>query len=192
MAAQYADIFNYIMGPQNTQWVGEGKGSVDPKYQGIINMVTDTRGGDDPGSDRRVDVDYSKLPNQGVTKYGKIGVGAIPSMAPNTPVAPGQQSTVKDRNLTYYDPNYGWITPASNQRVGLQDKLNSIMPSIIMAAASMGMGSLIGPGMASYLMKAPSFGSGIGNLINRPSAPTLTGGGAVTPSTFTPRVIGGG
>lgn len=60
---------------------------------------------------------------------------------------------LRDKNLAYYDPNYGFITHHNNYN---DDKWSDYIPTAIMAAASAGFGSLVGPGLAAAYGSVPA------------------------------------
>jgi hypothetical protein len=112
-----------------------------------------------------------------MTKFGRIDK-TIAAEDPNTPVGPGQQNILKDPKLVYNDPNFGWVTPASNRKVSGLDKFNSILPTLIMAGASIGLGGIgLGaiPSWASGLTKGAGF---LGGLTGSGSAAS---GAAIAP-----------
>jgi hypothetical protein len=194
--AQYSDVFNYIMNTMpvdNVTSFSEGNLKIDPKYSGIINVMDRQSGGDDPRTSQVIDIDYKKLPNAGMTKYGLIGGGALPAQDPSTPLAPGTQSTLKDPKMVYYDPNYGWVTPASNRKVSTGEQINNYMPYIMMALGTAGVGALASI-PAGVMGAAGAAAKYVGNTAEGPGdtfgRSALTGTAPVAPTpTMTPDAV---
>lgn len=210
MAAPYRDIYSYLISdtPQNIGDVASTGGGDDPrggsgplqfgtgtwqgdkyqvpdKYKGLIDVTHMAGGGDDPKGSSSIDINFAKLPGGGMTKFGRVD-RTIPAEDPNTPVGKGQSSSIKDRNLVYNDPNYGWITPASNRKITGMDKFSAIEPLIAMALGSAGFGAL-----ASIPLLAQGAVAG-GKFLGGKAGPGTAGGAPQQTPTSGPQAIRGG
>lgn len=216
MAAGWRDIYSYLVSgtPQNIGDVTNSGGGDDPrgtsgpsqfgtgkwvgneyqvpdKYKGIIDVQHTMGGGEDPKASSSINIDWTKLPNGGMTPYGRVD-RTIQAEDPTTPVGKGQQNILKDPKLVYNDPNFGWITPATNRKQSLVDKLSAIEPYAVFAAASAGMGALASvPFAAQAAMAAGKYaggrtGPGVtgGNPLQNPFAGQQAPVANVTPSSL--------
>ena len=165
MTAPWRDIYSYLVSTPGNTFAGDlvtGKAQISDKYKDIVSLHHQTGGGEDVSESMPTDIniDWSKLPNNGMTKFGRIDRTSA-AEDPNTPVGKDQQSTLNNRKLAYNDPNFGWITPLSNVKKSTYDKFNDILPYIIMTAASAGFGSLATvPLLASGAIEAAKYAGG--------------------------------
>lgn len=65
----------------------------------------------------------------------------------------GDYDKLKNKNMAYYDPNYGFITTHQNYN---DSSWEDYIPTAIMAAASAGFGSLVAPGLAAAFGQVPA------------------------------------
>ena len=168
------------MGEGWTQVAGRGgeNGDVAPTWQytppdnlkDFMNPTTGFTGGNEGNSgssQTSMNIDYSKLPNQGKTVFGSIDGLTAASDPKGKDFHP---EYYKNPSLIAWDDNFGWITPLNN-RADLQHsdtigKINDFMgkygPKIAMTAASAGFGTLaIAPMLAELGVGA---GTGWSNI----------------------------
>jgi len=103
-------------------------------------------GGEGGSMTTQKNVDWASLPNQGNTKYGRIGENAatIKSL-----------DAVQNPNAMYFDPAYGWVTPKSNLK---QSTMNKVMGNGAMIAG-LAMGGLMGAALpAGAITSAVKYG----------------------------------
>lgn len=153
-----------------------------PQYDQYHTQVASQGGGEDPGltsyqTRQTVGPDGKPLPNLQIPKgMPDPGLGGqanswtyVPSPGPGKG-APGQ--FLQD-GMQFYDPNYGWVTPSTNQNVaptGAKKWLSmgaNAMPYVAAGAATMGLGALAGPAFAPFVQ------AGLG------AAQGMVGGGKV-------------
>lgn len=94
----------------------------------------------------------------GVTDVMSLGTGDAPDWSKY-----GGEDKFVNKNLTYFDPNYGWITPGFNKKPPKQtgiDKFAEILPQAIGAGLSMGFGYAGMPALATGMVGAAR---GLGN-----------------------------
>lgn len=215
MAGDWRDIYSYLISdtPQNIgdasmsgggedpkgpggplqfgtgKWVGD-QYQVPDKYKGIIDVQHTMGGGEDPKASSSINIDWTKLPNGGMTPFGRID-RTIPAGPPNTPIAPGQQGILKDPKLVYNDPNFGWITPESNRKISAVEKYSKYMPALIMALGTAGIGALAAiPLAATAAVGAAKYAGGKSGTGSDPSLaarnPLLSGIQPTSPSSSAP------
>ncbi len=158
-SAPYADLFYYLNAPGIDASVpssgGEG-GSAGPlpdRFSGNYAIPDKYKGILTPTANGGLDIDWSKLP------------------APSSPWGLGMQSgpdanTLKNKNLQFDDPNFGWTTPAQNVNSpdGTLGKIANTMPAIIGALGTAGFGSIIGAPLLTSLFSKVAGGEMSGNL----------------------------
>lgn len=148
---------------------GEGSnatGTLDPQAMAdwekdnpnhkYFSTSTNWVGGEGGSMQTQREVDWASLPNQGNTKYGRIGENAATIKDINT---------VQNKNAVYFDPAYGWVTPKANLKTSAMNKVmgNGAMIAGLAMGGLMGVGLPVG-GITSglkYGFKAmPSLASG--------------------------------
>lgn len=171
----YEDAFKYLDGGINSdtiqnqgQFVGGEGGSyqdnfVDTRDHGKFTGMVDVSGRDyggeaATGGGPKYQLNYEKMPNQGMTKVGRIDqVFKVDTL-----------NDVINPNAVVWDDNYGWVTSKKNRKPTLGDKLGP-------AIASMAMGGLMGAalpagvlttGVKTAFNMAPSLASGKFNPVN--------------------------
>jgi hypothetical protein len=104
-------------------------------------------------------VEWDKLPNQGVTKFGRIGEEAVRVNSPKD---------LNNADMLYFDPAYGWVTHKSNIKKADKNiigKIGSNGPLM----ASLAMGGLMGVALPAGMVA-----SGVKTAFN--TAPALAKG----------------
>jgi hypothetical protein len=120
------------------------------KYGDAIRMEDVWVGGEGGRNETQKTIDWSKLPNEGNTKYGRIGEQVVKVNNPEY---------IKDKSLITFDPAYGWITPRGNEVithnwVGNVMKPKNVAPALL-AGAFGGVASMAGlSGLAGGAFKA--------------------------------------
>lgn len=191
----HEDVYGlYTSGrPTGTNVGGEGSstiGDIDP--QAMVDWEKDNPnhkyfsessnwvGGEGGSMQTQKEVDWASLPNQGMTKYGRIGenVATIKNI-----------DAVQNKNAVYFDPAYGWVTPKQNLK---QSTMNKVMGNGAMIAG-LGMAGLMGVALpvgaitsgVKYGFKAlPSLASGRFDPISLGLG--ALGASGVAPSWFSP------
>lgn len=166
---KYEGAFDYLNGNidassiQNQgQWVGGEGGSyqdnfVDTRDHGIfkdaVSMTGRDYGGEDAiGHGPGYQLDYTKLPNNGMTKFGRIDqVYQVKGL-----------DDVLNPNAVIWDDNYGWVTSRANRKPRFADKVGPGVASLAMGGL---MGVALPAGLAGGLVKtgmgiAPSISQG--------------------------------
>jgi hypothetical protein len=120
------------------------------KYGDAIHMNDVWVGGEGGSNQTQKIIDWEKLPNQGNTKYGKIGEQVVKVNNPEY---------IKNKGLISFDPVYGWITPKGNEVIEHNVVGNIMKPSnvapALMAGMFAGTAGLTGlGGLAGSAMKA--------------------------------------
>lgn len=117
---------------------------IPEKYRGLVSGMED--GG---GSRETFKYDMSKLPNKGMTKFGidvlgttSLGTGSQPDWNK----VPGHYK-VANKNMAYFDPNFGWITPTKNL-LSKEDARDEKQMAAMQAAASFAFPFAAVPGAA--------------------------------------------
>ena len=134
----------------------------EENLKGIVSARMEQAGGEgfDQGGGLKFDIDYSKLPNGGLTKFGLPVDQVIPIRSQK------DLNDLRNRGMVVYDPNYGWITPRQNKK-------ESLWSSIPSAAIQMAAGGFLGAGLGAGLMGlagasgiglSPTLASGLGNM----------------------------
>jgi len=159
---KYEGAFDYLSGGigsdsiQNQgQWVGGEGGSyqdnfVDTRDHGVLSGMVNVKGRDYGGEDAighgpSYELDYEKMPNQGMTKFGRID---------NVYRVNGLQD-VLNPNAVEWDDNYGWVTDKRNRKPRFADKFGPMI-------ANLAMGGLMGVGLPAGLLTSgvkASFGA---------------------------------
>lgn len=132
------------------QWVGGEGGTyqdnfVDTYDHGILKDAVSMTGRDFGGEDAighgpGYQLDYLKLPNQGMTKFGRIDqVYQVNGL-----------DDVLNPNAVVWDDNYGWVTHKANRKPRLGDKIGPAIASLAMGGL---MGAALPAGMATSLFK---------------------------------------
>jgi hypothetical protein len=176
-SGQYRDIFNYMEGgnysPEerafglstigdNAQHVFQDPNKINTwqapdQFRDVIKTEDFTGYGDEgKGAGKRFNIDYSKLPNGGMTKYGSVA-DVIPIRSQY------DLNKLKNKGMVYYDPNYGLITHRSNKKDSTLDKVTA---GVVQAAAGGMLGAglgAVGGGMLGGAL-SPSVASGLGNM----------------------------
>jgi hypothetical protein len=142
---KYEGAFDYLNGGINGdqyiqnqgQWTGGEGGSyqdnfVDTRDHGIFKDAVSMTGRD-YGNESAVghgpgyQLNYEKLPNQGMTKFGRIDqVYQVKGLG-----------DVLNPNAVEWDDNYGWVTSLKNRKPRFADKFGPMI-------ASLAMGGLMG------------------------------------------------
>lgn len=166
---KYEGAFDYLNGNidgsliQNQgQWVGGEGGSyqdnfVDTRDHGIfkdaVSMTGRDYGGEDAiGHGPGYQLDYTKLPNNGMTKFGRIDqVYQVKGL-----------DDVLNPNAVVWDDNYGWVTSRQNRKPRFADKFG---PMIATAAMGGLMSTALPAGLLSKVVSSgfkalPSVASG--------------------------------
>lgn len=149
---KYEGVFDYLNGNidgsqiQNQgQWVGGEGGSyqdnfVDTRDHGIfkdaVSMTGRDYGGEDAvGHGPGYQLDYTKLPNNGMTKFGRVDqVYQVKNL-----------DDVLNKNAVEWDDNYGWVTPLKNRAPRFADKFGPMV-------ASLAMGGLMGAALPAGML----------------------------------------
>jgi hypothetical protein len=100
------------------------------KYGDAIKMQDVWVGGEGGSNQTQKIIDWEKLPNQGNTKYGRIGEQVVKVNNPEY---------IKNKNLISFDPVYGWITPKGNEVIEHNIVGNIMKPSNVAPALMAGM-----------------------------------------------------
>ena len=120
------------------------------KYGDAIKMEDVWVGGEGGANQTQKHIDWSKLPNEGMTKYGRIGEQVVKVNNPEY---------IKDKSKIVFDPAYGWVTPKGNEviehnLVGQIMKPSNVAP-MMMAGAFGGLAGIAGlGGLAGSAIKA--------------------------------------
>jgi len=129
---------------------------VNKEHGGVASFGASPYSEGSPGSGQHLSVDTGKLPQ---TRYGDISRTA----------AVDKGTKLRDPSMVYDDPVYGKITPLMN----VTSDQEWLGPAL-MAAASMGMGSLMAPAVGA--VAANSFNVGRAGLAAVNAARSLGGG----------------
>ena len=203
----YRDIFNYMDGgfysPQSLidpglSQMGDNAqhNFVDPNayntwkakgpYENVIGIEDYSGMGDDSkGAGKRFKVDYSKLPNGGMTKFGSVQ-DVIPIRSQK------ELNNLRNKGMVYYDPNYGLITHRNNKKDSLWDTIPGMAVQLGAgamlggAAGAVAGGAFAGAGLSSSVGTALGrFGAAVGQSngkINAGQIGSLAGGMLGAPS----------
>lgn len=166
---KYEGAFDYLSGGIGTdtiqnqgQWVGGEGGSyqdnfVDTRDHGVLNGMVSVKGRDTGGEDAigngpSYELQYDKMPNQGMTKFGRID---------NVYRVQGLGDVIDPRGVVW-DDNYGWITSKANRKPRFADKYG---PMIATAAMGGLMSTALPAGLLSKVVSSgfkalPSVASG--------------------------------
>lgn len=149
---KYEQSFDYLSGGIGTdtiqnqgQWVGGEGGSyqdnfVDTRDHGNMSGMVSVKGKDSGGEDAighgpSYQLEYDKMPNHGMTKFGRIdNVYRVENI-----------NDVFDPNAVIWDDNYGWVTSKKNRKPRFADKVGP-------AVASLAMGGLVGAALPAGLL----------------------------------------
>lgn len=129
------------------QWTGGEGGSyqdnfVDTRDHGIFKDAVSITGRDydgeaATGGGPKYQLDYTKLPNQGMTKFGRIDqVYQVKNI-----------NDVLNPQAVVWDDNYGWVTSRQNRKPRLGDQIG---PGI----ASLAMGGLMGAALPAGMLSS--------------------------------------
>lgn len=122
------------------------------EYAPYVNFLENTQSGED-GMTRSTtwnEMNWDKLPNKGMTKYGKIGEQAI---------SVKNIEGLRDKSQVYFDDNYGWVTSKANVNhdhnfIGKYLSPKTVTP-LMMAGAFSGLAGIAGlGGLAGGAVKA--------------------------------------
>lgn len=159
---KYGAVFDYLdKQPTNVgaNWQSSGEGATAPA-QGDLSQLQQWQVS--PEMSPYVSLDYTPGfeteggPVQGQWKYNTQNLPGTKFGGDLSNVMlirnQADYDKLKNQNLAYYDPNYGFITPHSNYDDGSWE---DYIPTAIMAAASAGFGALA----------APAIGAGLGLVL---------------------------
>ena len=113
------------------------------KYGDAIKMEDVWVGGEGGSNQTQKIIDWEKLPNQGNTKYGRIGEQVVKVNNPEY---------IKNKDLISFDPAYGWITPKGNEVIE-HNFVGDIGGNGAMIAG-LAMGGLMGVGLPAGALAA--------------------------------------
>lgn len=147
----------------------EGLENWSPEEQNLKGILSQTYdaglGSEDPGrgSGWRTTYDYSKLPNGGMTKMGRIGEGVIPIRSKE------ELNSLVDKRYVYFDPNYGLVSNQKYVKKSGLTKATDIAFPLVIGSMLGGAGGALGTAVASGLGAAGGstgalLGSGLGKM----------------------------
>lgn len=149
---KYERAFDYLSGGINAdtiqnqgQWIGGEGGSyqdnfVDTRDHGNLTGMVSIKGKDYGGEDAigkgpSYQLEYEKMPNKGMTKFGRIDqVYRVQGLG-----------DVINPSAVVWDDNYGWVTPMKNRKPRFADKYGP-------AIASLAMGGLMGAALPAGML----------------------------------------
>jgi hypothetical protein len=184
--AKYSDYFDLF--GKNNDWENY-QDQVTGKYGDAVRMNSgDVWVGGEGGSMQHqasANIDWSKMPGQGMTKAGRL----------DSVTRANDAGSLIDPNKRVWDPNYGWVTPKNNIRDDHNWAEKLAGNGALMA--SLAMGGLMGVGLPAGMLAAgvkAGFGAmpGLTNGNWQSSLMNLAGAGLGSYYNVDPRLIAAG
>ena len=136
---------------------------IPDQYKGIMSFDDRSTAESGPSGQSNFQLNKAMIDKYPKTRFGSVDTVAYMGSGEKPGAVQGTygQTDLMNPNASYYDENYGWITPKANLTNKSETRSDAMTQAAIKMIMSMGMGALMAPVAGASFLQSPSFATSL-------------------------------